>query len=106
MNKQLPGQTVMQFGPSCEPKKPFVLTPLEKSLIRAYVRYRRATGYNVSICDVLVMFNWDDPQHERYVPAYQDWACDNLDYEGEFNRARKAIADYAQECADKLDKKI
>ena len=100
----MPKTAMMQFG--VQPKKPFRLTPLEKRLIWAYVRYRRATGYYVSICDILVMFNWDDPKHERYVPAYEDWAHDNLDYEGEFNRVRKAIADYAQKCADKLDKKF
>lgn len=106
MSKQLPGQTVMQFGPSCEPKKPFLLTPLEKSLIRAYVRYRRATGYNASVADILFVFNWDDPQHERYVPAHEDWINDNPAYAGEFHRVRKAIADYVNEYGAKLDKKI
>ena len=106
MNKQLPGQTVMNFGELCEPKKPFVLTPLEKSLIRAYVRYRRAMGYNVSICDILLIFNWDDSQHERYVPAYQDWAYDNPGCAGEFNRVRGAISSFVDKCWEELDNKV
>ena len=106
MSKQLPGQTVMNFGELCEPKKPFVLTPLEKSLIRAYVRYRRATGYNISIVDILVMFKFDQEDHERYVPAYQDLVLENPQCAGEYDRVAKAIVEYLNECLDKLDKKI
>ena len=89
-----------------EKAKPFKLTSLEKQLIRAYVRYKRATCLTTSVTEILIMFEWDNSTHERYVPAYQDFFSDNPTYRGEFKRVRTAILEYIQVCKDKLDEKI
>ena len=94
------------YGKKEEKAKPFKLTSPEKQLIRAYVRYKRATCFPATAADILEMFKWDDPTHERYVPAFQDFFSDNPTYRGEFKRVRTAILEYIQVCKDKLDEKI
>ena len=94
------------YGKKEEKAKPFKLTSPEKQLIRAYVRYKRATCFSTSVADILEMFKWNDTTHERYVPAYQDWLLDNPMYRGEFERVCTAIREYIQACKDKLDAKI
>ena len=86
--------------------KKFVLTTPEKRLIRAYVEYKHATVYIPKLSDILEMFAWDEPTHERYVRAYRDWLLDDQECYGEFERVRTAIQEYVEKCKVKCDSKF
>ena len=86
--------------------KKFKLTAPEKRLIYAYVAYKHATVFTPKISDILFMFAWDDPTHERYVRAHRDWLLDDQECYGEFDRVRRAIEDYIEKCKTKCDRKF